>query len=70
MVRLLAMQHGSEKNWFKVLGGMTIAVTIEKNVFKANLIRLLRNTVHYKCSDKLIAMFTEVIYCGNLEIDQ
>ena len=35
--RIMEKQYGSEINWFKVLGGVTIAVKIDKNVCKKNL---------------------------------
>lgn len=33
----MKQRYGNEINWFKVLGGMTVAVSIESDIFKANL---------------------------------
>ena len=36
--KVMEKMYGSEINWFKILGGVTIAVKIEKNICRKNLI--------------------------------
>jgi hypothetical protein len=48
-VIVMKKRYGNEINWFKVLGGMTVAVSIEAEVFKLNLMQIMRNTSHHQC---------------------
>ena len=50
-VIVMRKRYGSEINWFKVLGGMTVAISIEAEVFRSNLGQVMRNTSHHKCMD-------------------
>lgn len=61
-VILMRKRYGSEINWFKVLGGMTVAVSIEAEVFRSNLAQIMRNTSHHRCIDQIISLFLEVTH--------
>ena len=50
LTKILRSLYGSERNWFKVLGGLTISVTIEKSTFKKSIAKILCNTSHAGCS--------------------
>jgi hypothetical protein len=56
----LAKLYGGERNWFKVLGGFTIAMTIDRSIFKANLGRVLSHTPHSGCVEAITGIFLEV----------
>jgi hypothetical protein len=53
-------RYGSEINWFKVLGGMTVAISIEADIFRGNLAQIMRNTSHHKCIEEIMNLFLEV----------
>lgn len=50
-VKIMRKLYGSEKNWFKALGGLTVSVTIDPPSFKKSLAKVLRNTSHLNCTD-------------------
>jgi hypothetical protein len=52
--------YGSSKNWFKVLGGLTVSITIESPVFTRSLARILCNTSHTTCAESLTNLFLKV----------
>ncbi len=53
--------YGSSKNWFKVLGGLTVSITIESAVFMRSLSRILCNTSHTNCAEGLTKLFLKVL---------
>jgi hypothetical protein len=59
-VVLMRKRYGKEINWFKVLGGMTVAVSIEGDVFRGNLSQIMRNTSHHRCIEDIMSLFLEV----------
>jgi hypothetical protein len=59
-VRVLKKLYGNEKNWFKVLGGFTIAITIDQNVFKRNVSKVLSHSPHTGCVEMITAEFLKV----------
>jgi uncharacterized protein YpuA (DUF1002 family) len=59
-VIVMRKRYGSEINWFKVLGGMTVAISIESDVFRNNLAQVMRNTSHHKCMDQIMNLLLEV----------
>jgi hypothetical protein len=65
LARTLKKLYGNEKNWFKMLGGYTIAVSIDRNVFKSSLKKILLHTVHIHCVDAIIAVFLNVLMLIN-----
>lgn len=60
MIRILRRNHGSERNWFKVLGGLTISVTIDPTTFKKSVAKVLCNTSHSNCASELVQYFLKV----------
>jgi hypothetical protein len=40
---------------------MTVAVSIESEVFKANLFEILKNSSHHKCVQQLMTLFADVL---------
>lgn len=50
-VIIMKKRYGNEINWFKVLGGMTVAISIEDYTFKLNLLQIMKNTCHNRCID-------------------
>ncbi len=48
-VVIMNKRYGNEINWFKVLGGMTVSVSIEAEVFRLNLAQIMKNTNHHNC---------------------
>jgi hypothetical protein len=53
--------YGSSKNWFKVLGGLTVSITIDAVVFMRSLTRILCNTIHTNCAEGLTKLFLKVL---------
>lgn len=60
-VILMKRRYGNEINWFKVVGGMTVSVSIEAAPFRSNLQQILRNTPHRQCVAGIVEMFAEVL---------
>ena len=60
-IYLMKQRYGNEINWFKVLGGMTVAVSIQSDIFKANLYEILKNSSHHKCIEQLMTLFADVL---------
>ena len=54
-------RYGSEYNWFKVVGGLTVSISIEKAFFSENISQLMRNTPHARCSSTVVSLFLNVI---------
>ena len=40
---------------------MTVAVSIEMEIFKANLYEILKNSSHHKCIEQLMMLFADVL---------
>lgn len=59
---MLRRIYGNDKNWFKVLGGFTIAITIDVQIFRRNIMKLLNNTAHAGCIDAIINIFLNVLF--------
>lgn len=60
LTKIMRRLYGNEKNWFKVLGGFTVAMTIDHNTFRRNLMKILCNTSHAGCVDSLTELFLKV----------
>ena len=50
LVLMMKRRYGNKSNWFKVLGGLTVSVSIEAEMFRVNLQHVLRNTSQYNCT--------------------
>ena len=56
-VVVMRRRYGNEVNWFKVLGGMTVAMSIEASTFIDNLRHILKNTIHRHCWSSIVEQF-------------
>lgn len=54
--------YGSEKNWFRGLGGLTVAITINTSAFKFSISTIMRNTSHANCTEDIVKVFLKVIF--------
>jgi hypothetical protein len=57
---LMRRLYGSEINWFKAIGGITISVKADRDICVRNLSRILRNTYHSECGEKITSYFLKV----------
>ena len=48
-ILIMKKRYGKEINWFKVISGMTVSVTIQIDTFKENIKEIMKNSRHSKC---------------------
>lgn len=66
-IKIMKRLYGSEKNWFKALGGLTVAVTIDPGLFKRSVAKVLRNTSHISCTEEITRLFQKESQTHNIE---
>ncbi len=50
--------YGNQNNWFRALGGQSIAMMIDYVTFKKKITKILFNTSHYRCVPNLMKIFS------------
>jgi hypothetical protein len=49
----MSKRYGSEMNWFKMMGGLTISMNISLEIFNSNLLKIMKNTNHNNCIENI-----------------
>lgn len=52
-------RFGSEINWFRAVGGLTVCITLDVRTFKNNLAEIMKNTCHSECMENIVLQFVD-----------